>query len=142
MIPLKNSFQNIKIKLNSTIWITLEYLSVIFQALEYLWPQWPRQPHFTKKILSSMFSSTMAPKWPLSMWNGSSKPHYFIDFWHPFSCKAIPWDQNWIWRIKVKCPHLICTQITSNQIQLAYFFLSGPNQKNTRTLCNLKFDQL
>jgi hypothetical protein len=20
-----------------------------------------------------------------SMWNGSSKTHYFIDFWHPFS---------------------------------------------------------
>ena len=26
---------------------------------------WPQQPHFTKKILSFMFPSTMAPKWPI-----------------------------------------------------------------------------
>jgi len=35
----KNGFQNIKTKLNSTTWMTLEYSVVIFQALEHLWPQ-------------------------------------------------------------------------------------------------------
>ena len=58
----KNGFQNIKINLNSTTWMTLECSVVIFQALEYpwpqwpqqlqqpQWPQWPQQPHFTKEI--------------------------------------------------------------------------------------------
>ena len=34
-----NGYQNVKIKLNSTTWMTLECSVVIFQALEYLWPQ-------------------------------------------------------------------------------------------------------
>ena len=75
--------------------MTLEYSVVIFQALEHLWPrwpkqpqrpqwpQWPRQPHFTKKIIEFyVFINHGAKKtYPgLSMWNGSSKTHYFIDF--------------------------------------------------------------
>ena len=42
----KNGFQNIKIKLNSTTWMALECSVVIFQALEYLRPQWPQQPQW------------------------------------------------------------------------------------------------
>ena len=34
-----NGFQIIKIKLNSTTWMTLECSVVIFQALECIWPQ-------------------------------------------------------------------------------------------------------
>ena len=90
-----DGFQNIKIKLNSTTWMTLECSVVIFQALEYLWPQWPqqpqqpqwpqwpRQPHFTKEITEFYVSTNHGTKmtYPgLSMWNGSSKTHYFIDF--------------------------------------------------------------
>ena len=54
-----NGFQNIKITLKSINWMTMECSVVIFQALEYLWPQWPQQPqwpqwpqqpHFTKQI--------------------------------------------------------------------------------------------
>ena len=95
----KNGFQNIKIKLNSTTWTTLEYSVVIFQALEYLWPwwpqkpqqpqwpQWPRQPHFSKKITEFYVSINHGTKMTysgLSMWNGSSNIHYFIDFCHSF----------------------------------------------------------
>ena len=59
ILPKNNCFQNIKIKLNSTTWMTLMSSLVIFQALEPLqpqwplqppWPQWPIQPHFIKKI--------------------------------------------------------------------------------------------
>ena len=44
--------------------------------------------------------------------------------------EAILWDQNKIWRIKVKFPNLMSTQMTSNQIWFTYFSLSGPNYKN------------
>ena len=75
--------------------MTLECSVVIFQALEYLWPQWPQQPqqpqwpqwpqqpHFTKQITEFYVSINHGTKktYPgLSMWNGSSKTHYFIDF--------------------------------------------------------------
>jgi hypothetical protein len=49
ILSKKDGFQNIKIKLNSRTWMTLESSVVIFQALESLYPQGPRQPHFTKK---------------------------------------------------------------------------------------------
>ena len=41
----------------------------------------------SKNLGNLMFSSTLAPKWPIlvwGMWNGSSKSHYSIDFWHSF----------------------------------------------------------
>ena len=94
-----NGFQNIKIKLNSTTWMALECSVVIFQALEYLWsqwpqqpqqpqwPQWPQQPHFTDEITEFYDSINHGTKntFPgLSMWNESSKIHYFMDFWHFF----------------------------------------------------------
>jgi hypothetical protein len=65
--------------------MTLECSVVIFQALEYLWPQLPQQPHFTKEITEFYVSINHSTKmsYPgLSMWNGSSKTHYFIDIWH------------------------------------------------------------
>ena len=68
MIPLKKWFSNIKIKLNSKTWMTLESSAVIFQALPSLQPQWPwqpQQPHFTQKILSIMFRTILLPKWPI-----------------------------------------------------------------------------
>ena len=63
ILPKRTLFQNIKIKLNSNAWMTLESSVVIFQALKSLqpqwpewpqqplWPQWPRQSHFIKKII-------------------------------------------------------------------------------------------
>ena len=99
MIPL-----TIKIKLNSTTWMTLKCSVMIFQALEYLWhqwphqpqqpkwPQWPQQPHFTIQTSEFYVSINHGTKmtYPgLSMWNGSSKTHYFIEFWHPFSWRLL-----------------------------------------------------
>ena len=58
--PKKYVFQNIKIMLNSRIWMTLKSSAVIFQVLEPLqaycpqwplqplWPHWPLQPYFIK----------------------------------------------------------------------------------------------
>ena len=75
--------------------MTLEYSVVIYQALKSLWPQWPwqlqqpqwpqwpRQSHFTGEIteLNVSFNHGTKMTYPgLSMWNGSSKTHYFIDF--------------------------------------------------------------
>jgi hypothetical protein len=91
----KDGFQNIKIKLNLTTWMTLECSVVIFQALEYLWPQlpqqpeqpqwpqWPQQPHFTTEITEFYVSINHGTKmtYPsLSMWNGSSKPTILLIF--------------------------------------------------------------
>ena len=76
ILPQKNVFQNIKIKLNLRTWMTLKSSVVIFQALELLQPNWPHrslQPHwplqpqklyFTKKnFLILMVGSFLAPKW-------------------------------------------------------------------------------
>ena len=68
-------FQNIKIKLNSGTWMTLQSSVVIFQVLESFqpqwplqpqqpqWPQWLQQPHFIKKLLILMVRSSLASKW-------------------------------------------------------------------------------
>ena len=77
ILPKQKLFQNIKIKLNSTTWMTLKSSLVNFQALEPLqsqWPQRPLQPHwphqplhpyFIKKSLNLMVGSFLAPKWPV-----------------------------------------------------------------------------
>ena len=77
ILPKNNCFQNIKIKLNSTTWMTLMSSLVISQALEPLqpqwllqpqqppWPWWPIQPHFFKKWLILMAGSLLAPEWPI-----------------------------------------------------------------------------
>jgi len=51
------------------------------------WPQWPQQPLFIKKLeeLDVFINPITKMTYPgLSMLNGSSKIHYFIDFWHSF----------------------------------------------------------
>ena len=51
------------------------------------WPQWPWQPLLIKNLgeLDVSINSSTKMTYPgLSMWNGSSKIHYFIDFWHSF----------------------------------------------------------
>ena len=51
------------------------------------WPQWPLQPHFIKKLTEldvSINPDTKMTYPGLLMWDGSSKIHYFIDFWQPF----------------------------------------------------------
>ena len=75
ILPKNNCFQNIKIKLNSTTWMTLECSVVIFQALEYLWPQWPQQPQ--------------QPQWP--QW--PQQPHFKKEITE-FYVSINPWDQN------------------------------------------------
>ena len=77
----------------------------------------------------------MAPKRPIlvSQWEMDHQKliillilaHFLLE-----AVEAILWDQNKIWRIKVKFPNLMSTQITSNQIWFTYFSLSGPNYKN------------
>ena len=100
MILTKNiCFQNIKIKLNSGTWMTLQSSVVIFQALEPLqpqwplqpqqpqWPQWPLQPHFNIKFTELDFSINPCTKTTycaLMMWVGSEKTRYFLDFCHSF----------------------------------------------------------
>ena len=71
ILPKNNCFQNIKIKLNSTTWMTLMSSLVIFKALEPLqpqwplqpqqppWPQWPQRPFFLQKI--GQFYFTLHP---------------------------------------------------------------------------------
>ena len=54
------------------------------------WPQWLRQPLFIKKLgeldVFINFNPITKIIYPgLSMWNGLSKIHYLMDFWH-LSC--------------------------------------------------------
>ena len=99
ILPKNNCFQNIKIKLNSTTWMTLMSSLVIFKALEPLqpqwplqpqqppWPQWPIQPHFIKKMTDTdgwiIPGTTMTNTGPL-LWNGYQKIPFFTDIWYLF----------------------------------------------------------
>ena len=59
------------------------------------------QPHFIKKLteLDVFISPDTKMTYPgLLMWDGSSKIHYFIDFWHPFSWRL--WRARNIKKIK------------------------------------------
>ena len=98
--PKKTFFQNIKIKLNSNVWITLKSSVVIFQALKPLqsrwlqwpqWPQWPRQPHFIKNFTDPdmdsdglIIPSTQMTNTSPFLWNGSSKIQLFTDIWYSY----------------------------------------------------------
>ena len=96
-------FQNIKIKLNSGAWMTLQSSVVICQAYEPLqpewplqpqqpqWPQWPRQPHFINRITDHngwIIPSTKMIKTSPFLWNRSSKIQFFTDIWYPF-CRRL-----------------------------------------------------
>ena len=99
ILPQKNVFQNIKIKLNLRTWMTLKSSVVIFQALELLQPNWPHrplQPHwplqpqkqnFTKKLAAPndwfIPGTKMFNTGPF-LWNGSSKIQFFTDIWYFF----------------------------------------------------------
>ena len=97
----KKQAQNIKIKLNSTTWMTLECSVVIFQALEYMWPQWPQQPqwpqwpwqpHFIKSFIQPdgwIIPSTQMTNTSPFFWNGSSKIPFFTDIWYPFCWRLL-----------------------------------------------------
>ena len=98
ILPKQKLFQNIKIKLNSTTWMTLKSSLVIFQALEPLqsqWPQRPLQPHWPHQPLQPYFikkipepdgwiiaSTKMTSTGPF-LWNGSSKFQWSTDIWDP-----------------------------------------------------------
>ena len=87
------------------------------------------------KLLNFMFPSTMAPKRPIlvSQWEMDHQKLIILLILTHFILEAVEaslWDQNKIWRIKVKFPNLMSTQMTSNQIWFTYFSLSGPNYKN------------
>ena len=72
MILTKNiGFRNIKIKLNSWTWMTLQSSVVIFQALEPFQPQWPlqpQQPQFSGSTLEAetlMIAAACGNNWAL-----------------------------------------------------------------------------
>ena len=80
-------FQNIKIRQNSRIWITLKSSVVIFQSLEHLQPQWPEQPLFIKNFTdpdSWIIPGTQMTNTGHFLWNGSSEFHFVIDIVYPF----------------------------------------------------------
>ena len=81
ILPKIYFFKNIKIKLNSRIWMTLNSSVVVFQSLEPIQPQqpqWPRKHHFIfKKWLILMVESSLAPKWPiLAPFCGMDHPNF------------------------------------------------------------------
>ena len=58
ILPKNVCFQNIKIKLNPTTWMTLKSSLVIFQtkkAQQPLWPHQPQWPHWPKQPLQPYF---------------------------------------------------------------------------------------
>ena len=64
-------------------------------------PQWPLEPHFTKKFteLDIFINSDTKMTYPgLLMWDGSSKIYCLIDFWYPFSWRL--WRAHNIKKIK------------------------------------------
>ena len=80
------------------------------------WPQWPLQPHFIKKLteLDVSISPVTKMTYPsLLMWDGSSKIHFFIDFWHPFSWR--------LWRTGM----LLLTKLKGHRSNFHY---SGPQK--------------
>ena len=103
ILPQKNVFQNIKIKLNLRTWMTLKSSVVIFQALELLQPHWPhrplqphwplqpQKPYFTKKLPDPndwIIPGTKMTNTGPFLWNGSSKTKLFTDIWYSF-CRRL-----------------------------------------------------
>ena len=104
-------FKNIKIKLNSRIWMT-EVLSSNFPLCmpqQPPWSHWPFQPHFIKKSLILMVGSSLAPKWPMMLlfleW--IIKNPIFHWYQHHFCWRLLRLDDDAFflnWLIKLKCP--------------------------------------
>ena len=107
------------------------------QPQEPQWPQWPQQPLFIKKLwkLDDSINPSTKMTYPgLSMWNGSSKIHYFIDFWHCFCWR--------LWRPRMlHKPNPNITQILVYFIPLclgepcSMTTLFGAQRCNANTLC-------
>ena len=114
ILPKKLFFQNIKIKLNSRIWMTMKSSVVIFQALEPPWPQWPWQSHFITKITdpdgliipgTQMINAILVPS--SGMDHQKSK---FSLVSAPFLLEAV--EASWCyffenWLMKLKCTNLL-----------------------------------
>ena len=69
------------------------------------WPQWPLQPHFIKKLTELDVSISLDAKmtYPsLLIWDGPSKIHFFIVFWHPSSWRL--WRTGMLLLTKLKGP--------------------------------------
>ena len=67
------------------------------------WLQWTLQPHFIKKLTElyvSISPDTQITYPSLLMWDGSSKIHFFIDFWHPLSWRQ--WRTGMLLLTKLK----------------------------------------
>ena len=79
ILPRKNGFQNIKIKLNSRTWMTLESSVVIFQALKSLWPQWPQQPQWPQW--------PQWPRWP----HFSKKTEFYVSIHSGTKMTYVEW---------------------------------------------------
>ena len=96
------------------------------------WPQWPLQPHFTKKFTEldvSISPDTKMTYSSLLMWDGSSKIHFFIDFWHPFSWR--------LWRTGM----LLLTKLKGHRSNFRYSgFQNNPQTKSSMniSLCQSK----
>ena len=94
-------FQNIKIKLNSNVWMTLKSSVVIFQTLKPLqpqlpqwpqWPQWPQQPHFIKRITypdGLITPCTQMTNTSPFLWNGLSKIQFFTNIWYSLCLRLL-----------------------------------------------------
>ena len=118
MILTKNTcFQNIKIKLNSWTWLTLQSSVVIFHAsepLQHQWPlqpqqpQWPLQPHFIKRILILMVRSSLTPKWskPVPLCGmDHQKSRFLLYLSEAVEACGCYFFENWL--MKRKCPNLL-----------------------------------
>ena len=95
IIPQIPFFQNIKIKLKSRTWMTLNSSLMIFEALKPLqpqrphrplqpqWPQQPLKPCFIKELHNLDYwiipGTKMTNAGPF-LWIGSSKIQFFTDF--------------------------------------------------------------
>ena len=89
ILPKKFFFQNIKIKLNSRILMTLKSAVVIFQALKPLQPQ---NPYFTKKLRGPdgwIIPGTKMTNTVPFLLNESSKIQIFTDILYPFSQRLL-----------------------------------------------------
>ena len=113
-------FQNIKIKLNSRISMTLKSSVVIFQTLEPLqpqwplqpqqppWPQWPLQPHFIKNITDC--DSWIIPGTKMTFCGMDHQKSNFSLILALFLLEAV--EASWCyffenWWMKLKCPLLL-----------------------------------
>ena len=135
ILPKHSCFQNIKVKLNSRILMTLKTSVVIFPTLEPQrpqWPlqpqqpqrpQWPQQPHFINFFIQPngwIIPSTQITNTSPFFWNGSSKIQFFthIWVWTQFELGKVPETQSGTWGNLV--PHMCKSQQTTSVKKLKF----------------------